>query len=201
MDNELFGDRAVQRQRPELGIFPTTIRTASADAIPGAGFTPGNENFQMGAFLKGKDGYIYQFGTPSGRGGAAFLAGSTEPIAGPDQVPILERRRGRSLGPEQSGCGDADLPGAGGRNVGPVQQLPQAIPGPLHRRRQQRRHRTDRAGAAGAVESPQPLVSSFQMPGGIYAPMIHPWSSGRDLYFNLSLWSAYDVMLMHTVLP
>ena len=47
----------------------------------------------------------------------------------------------------------------------------------------------------------QPLVSSFQMPGGIYAPMIHPWSSGKDLYFNLSLWSAYDVMLMHTVLP
>jgi hypothetical protein len=47
----------------------------------------------------------------------------------------------------------------------------------------------------------QPLVSSFQMPGGIYAPMIHPWSSGRDLYFNLSLWSAYDVMMMHTVLP
>ena len=47
----------------------------------------------------------------------------------------------------------------------------------------------------------QPLVSAFSMPGGIYAPMIHPWSSGRDLYFNLSLWSAYDVMLMHTVLP
>ena len=47
----------------------------------------------------------------------------------------------------------------------------------------------------------QMLVSSWQMPGGIYAPMIHPWSSGRDLYFNLSLWSAYDVMLMHTVLP
>ncbi len=47
----------------------------------------------------------------------------------------------------------------------------------------------------------QPLVSSFQMPGGIYAPMIHPWSSRRDLYFNLSLGSADDVMLMHTVLP
>ncbi|MFZ1161974.1 hypothetical protein, partial [Mycobacterium sp.] len=29
----------------------------------------------------------------------------------------------------------------------------------------------------------------------------HPWSSGRDLYFNLSLWSSYNVMLMHTVLP
>ena len=53
----------------------------------------------------------------------------------------------------------------------------------------------------GPWSGEQPLVSSFQMPGGIYAPMIHPWSSGRDLYFNLSLWSAYDVMLMHTVLP
>jgi hypothetical protein len=31
--------------------------------------------------------------------------------------------------------------------------------------------------------------------------MIHPWSNGKDLYFNLSLWSAYDVMLMHTELP
>jgi hypothetical protein len=28
------------------------------------------------------------------------------------------------------------------------------------------------------------------MPGGIYAPMIHPWSSGRDVYFTLALWSA-----------
>ena len=56
------------------GIFPSTIRTASADAIPGVGFTPGNENFQMSAFMKGTDGYLYQFGTPSGRGGAAFLS-------------------------------------------------------------------------------------------------------------------------------
>jgi hypothetical protein len=44
------------------------------------------------------------------------------------------------------------------------------------------------------------LVSNFQMPGGVYAPMMHPWSTGKDVYFNLSLWSAYDVMLMHTTL-
>jgi hypothetical protein len=31
--------------------------------------------------------------------------------------------------------------------------------------------------------------------------MMHPWTTGKDVYFNLSLWSAYDVMLMHTVLP
>ncbi|OMC07448.1 hypothetical protein A5736_00385 [Mycobacterium sp. SP-6446] len=55
--------------------------------------------------------------------------------------------------------------------------------------------------APGLFGTQRPPLSPFQMPGGIYAPMIHPWSSGRDLYFNLSLWSAYDVMLMHTVLP
>ena len=44
------------------GIYPGTIRTASADAIPGVPFTPGNENFQMGAFMKGNDGYLYRSG-------------------------------------------------------------------------------------------------------------------------------------------
>ena len=39
----------------------------------------------------------------------------------------------------------------------------------------------------------------MDMPGGIYAP--HPWSTGKELYFNLSPWSAYNVMLMRTVLP
>ncbi|MCH9728284.1 MAG: DUF4185 domain-containing protein, partial [Actinomycetia bacterium] len=42
-----------------------------------------------------------------------------------------------------------------------------------------------------------------QQTGGIYAPMMHPWSpstqgTGSDLYWNLSLWSHYDVMLMKT---
>ena len=44
------------------------------------------------------------------------------------------------------------------------------------------------------------IVSTTAVPGGIYAPYIHPWSSGRDLYFTLSLWSNYSVMLMRTTL-
>ena len=47
------------------------------------------------------------------------------------------------------------------------------------------------------------VVLMSQQPGGIYAPMLHPWSpstvgTGSDLYWNLSLWSEYNVMLMHT---
>lgn len=184
------------------GIFPTTIRTASADAIPGAGFTPGNENFQMGAFLKGKDGYIYQFGTPSGRGGAAFL--SRVP---PNQLPDLTKYQywngdeGGRWVPNNPGAATPIFPAPVGEmsaqynsylkqylvlytDGGSNDVIARTAPAPQ-----------------GPWSPPQPLVSSFQMPGGIYAPMIHPWSSGRDLYFNLSLWSAYDVMLMHTVLP
>ena len=47
----------------------------------------------------------------------------------------------------------------------------------------------------------QTLVSSVFTPGGVYAPFLHPWSTGRELYYNVSLWSAYNVMLMRTVLP
>ncbi|BBZ47878.1 DUF4185 domain-containing protein [Mycobacterium parmense] len=184
------------------GIFPTSIRTASPDAIPGAGFTPGNENFQMGAFMKGNDGYIYQFGTPSGRGGAAFLS-----RVQPGQLPDVTKYQywngdgeGRWV-PSNPGAATPIFPGPVGEmsaqyndylkqylvlytNGGSNDVVARTAPSPQ-----------------GPWSPEQPLVSSFSMPGGIYAPMIHPWSSGRDLYFNLSLWSAYDVMLMHTELP
>ena len=48
------------------GVYPGSIRTAGADTVPGAGSLPGNENFQMGAFMQGNDGYLYSFGTPPG---------------------------------------------------------------------------------------------------------------------------------------
>ena len=47
----------------------------------------------------------------------------------------------------------------------------------------------------------QALVRSDEIPGGIYAPFLHPWSTGRDLYYNLSQWSTYNVMLIKTTLP
>jgi hypothetical protein len=184
------------------GIYPGTIRSTSADAVPGAGFTPGNEHFQMGAFMKGNDGYLYSFGTPSGRGGAAFLSRVPQ-----SAVPDLTKYQ------YWNGDGDghwvANNPGAATPIFpGPVGEMSAQYNSYL---KQYLVLYTDGgsndvvARTAPTPQGPwspeQPLVSSFQMPGGIYAPMIHPWSSGRDLYFNLSLWSAYDVMLMHTVLP
>ena len=56
------------------GVYPGTVRTP-ARTLPSP-LLAGNENFQMGAFLKPGPGdpYIYSFGTPSGRGGSAYVA-------------------------------------------------------------------------------------------------------------------------------
>ncbi|KAA8963881.1 DUF4185 domain-containing protein [Mycobacterium sp.] len=183
------------------GIYPNTIRATSPDAVPGVPYVPGNENFQMGAFLRGNDDYLYSFGTPSGRGGAIYLARVPQAF-----VPDLTKYQ------YWNGDQNSWVPG----NPGAATPI---IPGPAGEMSAQYNSYLKQylllytngasndvvARTAPAPQGPwspeQVLVSSFQMPGGIYAPMIHPWSSGKDLYFNLSLWSAYDVMLMHTALP
>jgi hypothetical protein len=35
---------------------------------------------------------------------------------------------------------------------------------------------------------------------GFYGGFIHPWSSGDDLYFTMSMWGPYQVYLMHSTL-
>ena len=183
------------------GIFPGAIRLASADTVPGGRYFPGNENFQMGAFMKGRDGYLYSFGTPSGRGGPAFL--SRVP---PNFVPDLTKYQ--YWNGEGKGWVPMDPSAATPIFPGPVGEMSAQYNNYLKRYLVLYTNGGSNDVVARTAPSPQgpwspeqPLVSSFSMPGGIYAPMIHPWSAGRDLYFNLSLWSAYDVMLMHTVLP
>jgi hypothetical protein len=182
------------------GIYPGTVRTPSPDGVPGARYVSGNENFQMGAFMRPGDGYVYSFGTPAGRGGSAHLARVPQNF-----VPDVTKYQ------YWNGDRNTWVPN------NPAAATP-VIPGPVGEMSAQYNNYLKRylvlytngandvvARTAPAPQGPwspeQLLVSSFQMPGGIYAPMIHPWSSGKDLYFNLSLWSAYDVMLMHTVLP
>ncbi|TDH56354.1 DUF4185 domain-containing protein [Mycobacterium eburneum] len=180
------------------GIFPQTVRSTAPENVPGARYVPGNENFQMGAYLRGGDGYLYSFGTPSGRGGSAYLSRVPE-----GQLIDVTRYQYWN----DSGGWVPSNPGA----ATPV------IPGPVGEMSAQYNSYLKKflvlysngandvvARTAPAPQGPwsaeQPLVSSMQMPGGIYAPYLHPWTSGKDVFFTLSLWNAYDVMLMHTVL-
>jgi hypothetical protein len=52
----------------------------------------------------------------------------------------------------------------------------------------------------GPWSAPTTVVTSTQYPG-LYAPMMDPWSTGQDIYWNMSMWGDYNVLLMHTTLP
>lgn len=182
------------------GVYPGTIRAAGPDRAAKAKYVPGNENFQMGAFVKANDGYLYSFGTPAGRGGSAHVARVPQRF-----LPDLSKYEywngdSNSWVPNKPDAATPVIPG-------PVAEMSAQYNTYL---KQYLVMYTNGANDVVARTAPAPqgpwgpeqlLVSSFQMPGGIYAPMMHPWSTGKDVYFNLSLWSEYNVMLMHTVLP
>ncbi len=180
------------------GVYPQSIRAAAPDRVNRAPFVPGNENFQVGAFLKPGDGYLYSYGTPSGRSGSAFLSRVPQGL-----IPELSRYEywdGGTWVPNNPGAAQPVIPGPVGEmsvqyNTYLKQFLALYCNG----------NNDVVARSAPAPQGPwgpeQLLVSSNDIPGGIYAPYLHPWSTGKELYFNLSLWSAYNVMLMKTVLP
>lgn len=182
-----------------------TVRPSFFFSVPSVWFNWGNQNFQQGAFVR-RDGYVYSFGTPSGRSGAAYVSRVPENA-------VLDLSQYEYWGkpwwnPFAAGSWIANSPWA----ATPV------IPAPVSEMSVQYNDYLNKYivlycdglnnvvmrtadNPQGPWSAPQTLVTSTQLPGGIYAPFIHPWSSGHDLYFNLSLWSAYSVMLMHTTLP
>ncbi|MCG5431954.1 DUF4185 domain-containing protein [Mycobacterium sp. MYCO198283] len=184
------------------GIYPSSVRLAGADRVAGGRFMPGNENFQQGAFLKPGpgDGYLYSFGTPAGRSGSAYLSRVVPAdVANLTKYEYWNGDR-NSWVPMYPGTATPVIPGPVGElsaqyNTHLKQYLALYCNG----------DNDVVARTAPAPQGPwgpeQLLVPSSQYPGGIYAPYLHPWSTGKELYYTLSLWSAYNVMLMKTVLP
>lgn len=184
------------------GIYPGSVRTPSDGSIAGARHIPGNQNFQQGAFLKPGPGdpYLYSFGTPAGRGGSAYIARVPQnAVPDPTRYEYWNTAQNAWV-PGDPGAATAVIPGPVGEmsaqfNTYLKQYLVLYCNGAndvVFR-------------TAPAPQGPwgpeQLLVRSAQIPGGIYAPFLHPWSTGKELYFNLSLWSTYNVMLMRSVLP
>lgn len=193
---------AVSRDNGESwGIYPGTVRSSSPQNVPGARYVPGNENFQQGAFLRGGDGYMYSFGTPAGRGGSAYLARVPEGLV-PDVTKYEywnSSGNGGSWVPSNPGAATPVIPGPVGEMSAQYNTYLQKYLVLYSNGGNNVAARTAPA-PQGPWSPEQTLVSYGQMPGGIYAPYLHPWSTGKDVYFTLSLWNAYDVMLMHTVL-
>jgi hypothetical protein len=165
----------------------------------------GNANFQQGAFVR-RDGYVYSFGTPSGRSGSAYVSrvpeGSVQDLT---KYEYWSKPWWKFWG---SGSWVKNNPsGASAVISAPVSEMSVAYNDYLKKYVALYCNGSNnvvmRTASApqGPWSSAQTLVTATQIPGGLYAPFIHPWSTGKDLYFNLSLWSAYSVMLMHNVLP
>lgn len=186
-------------------VASSTIRPRAWNSVPGVRFVSGNDKFQQGAFMRPGDGYVYSFGTPNGRGGAAYLSRVPE-----NAVLDLTQYEywSHSWLNQQAGSWVRNKPSAATPVISaPVSEMSAQYNAYLNKYIVLYCNHLNNV-VMRTADNPQgpwsresTLVTSAQIPGGIYAPFIHPWSSGSDLYFNLSLWSAYSVMLMHTTLP
>ena len=182
------------------GVYPTSIRPMAPGNVPQVQYVPGNENFQQGAFLKGNDGYIYSYGTPPGRSGSGYI--SRVPA---NFLPDLTKYQywsndSQSWVPNNPGAASPVIPGpVGEMSVQYNTYLKQYLV--MYCNNMSDVVFRTSPTPVGPWSPERLVVSAMQFPGGVYAPYLHPWSTGRDLYFNLSLWSAYNVMLLHTVLP
>lgn len=179
--------------RTELGTIRLNggINLDGIDGFPQV--SAGNENFQMHAYVADAE-YVYGFGTPPGRFGSAHLS----------RVPaehILD------LGAYEywDGEGWAVEPGAAAAVIpAPVSELSV--------------HWNDYLGKFVALYADEPagtivlrtadrpegpwtegtvLITSDDITG-LYAPYVHPWSSGNTLNFAISRWSDYNVLMMET---
>ncbi|MGB6181764.1 MAG: DUF4185 domain-containing protein [Rhodococcus sp. (in: high G+C Gram-positive bacteria)] len=176
---------------------PSTIRFNSGVTIPGT--EQFDAKFQQAAVVRGKDGMVYQFGTPNGRLGAAYLA-----RVAPDAILDLARYE------YWNGSGwSMDLAAAAPVVSQPVGEMSVAWNDYLGRYVmlygndvEGRILARTATSPEGPWSAPTTLVVNTEIGnypgGGLYAPYIHPKSSGNSLYFTASQYSSYNVILLRT---
>ena len=183
----------------------------------------GNQNFQQSAFVKppagspeAAAGYVYAYGTPSGRGGTVYLSRVKQ-----DQIldqTKYEYWNGTGWVANRPSAATPVLPGKTTSFFGLFKRTTYPTAGEMSVQYNQYEQKyimlyTDQSNNVvmrkadrpeGPWSAPTTLVTSSAMPG-LYAPMIHPWSSEnvpeaekQYLYWNLSTWGDYQVKLMRT---
>jgi hypothetical protein len=185
-------------------VAPTSVRYNSPYS--------GNKNFQQAAFVTGNDGYVYAYGTPNGRQGAAYLSRVL-----PKDILDVSKYEYYSkttktwyknnpsaatavFGQDTGACGVANP----GNQVSEMSvQYNKSLKKYVVLYGDQFNNVVMRTSDTPQGTWSSAKVLMAQQNGGIYAPMMHPWSpstqgTGTDLYWNLSLWSDYNVMLMRT---
>ncbi|SDC72471.1 DUF4185 domain-containing protein [Rhodococcus tukisamuensis] len=176
-------------------LDPATVRANTEgigiEDIPA--IAPGNKNWQQSAFLTGRgDGYIYEYGTPSGRFGDALLAR----VHG-DQLRNLTAYE------YWDGTGwTADAEAAKAVMPAPVSELSVQWNDYLGKYVAMY---TDLDGLVirqadnpqGPWSGTQTIISGLLLPS-VYGGFMHPWASGRYLESVVTTWDRYNVIYMRT---
>jgi hypothetical protein len=152
---------------------------------------PGGANhFQMAALAR-RDGYVYLYGTPNGRFGAAYLARVPENAVLTKSAYQYWTGSAWRSGPDTLATPIVQ---------GPVAELSvqfNAYTGKWLMTYLQGSDVVLRSANAptGPWSGPAVVAGSADFPG-LYGGFIHPWSSGPDLYLALSQWTPYNVYLV-----
>ena len=168
------------------------------------GFTNVHESqgkFQQSAYVLGRDGkYLYQFGTPNGRFGDAFVS-----RVAPNDIENLDAYEYSTQDPDPTKQWSKNVGDTVAIVKGPVSEMSVAWNDYLGRYVMMYGDENSRTLVArtadnpeGPWSAPRTILDANQTAGGIYAPFIHPMSSGKDLYFTASRWSDYNVLLLKT---
>jgi hypothetical protein len=188
-------------------------------------YVSGNQNFQQFAFVAppagsadAQAGWVYAYGTPSGRGGTVYLSRVKQ-----DQIldqTKYEYWNGTAWVANKPSAAKPVLPATTTSYFfGLIKRTTYPTVGEMSVQYNEYENqyvmlyqdqnnnivmrKADRP--EGPWTTPTVLVSSSSMPG-LYAPMIHPWSSTSKvdeserqyLYWNLSTWGDYQVVTMRT---
>ncbi|MGZ8714702.1 MAG: DUF4185 domain-containing protein, partial [Mycobacterium sp.] len=204
-------------------IAPTSIRTAAAGraTVP---FVSGNEKFQQTAFVKppegspaAEEGWVYAYGTPSGRAGTIYLSRVQETqIADTTKYQYWD---GKAWVANKPSAASPILPGKTTSFFGFFKSTtyPSASEMSVQYNPYLKKYvmlygdssnnmvmRTADS-PQGTWSAPTVLVTAQKVPS-LYAPYIHPWSGTENLpeserhylYWNLSTYNDYQVRLMRT---
>ncbi|WP_216911660.1 DUF4185 domain-containing protein [Nocardia noduli] len=155
----------------------------------------GNANFQMNAFLK-DGGYVYEYGTPSGRNNAAFVGRVAEnDIQNLGEYEYWDgekwSRKGdvNAAAPIMGGVGELSV--MYNAYLGQFISLTTDVFNSVVMRRA--------SSPVGPWGPPEVLIDTRELPTA-YAPSIFPYQTGRDLYFLTTVHSQYNVVLMRSTL-
>jgi Domain of unknown function (DUF4185) len=164
-----------------------TWSTAGAPTWDNPGFT---DRFQQQSFVR-DGGYVYVYGTPSGRNGSAYLARVPEALMLTQAA--YQYWNGTTWITGNEGVAAAVL-------GGPVSELSvrhDAYSGKWLMMYLQGGVIVLRSApaATGPWSGAQVVVGADDYPM-LYGGFMHPWSSGGTIYFTMSQWNPYNVYLM-----